>query len=119
MQERPESYEERIKRQKLSTFTTEAGKKRITLKDGKILAACFVQDLLSSLLELTIKKGIDIREVLAYPLTPLPLSLCYVDGSLLHFPKTALLHHLESKIVSSPPSSVDVTIFDAMFFMHL
>ena len=101
------------------TFTTEAGKKRITLKDGKILAACFVQDLFSSLLELTIKKGMDIREVLAYPLTPLPLSLCHVDGSLLHSPKTALLRHLESKIVSSPPSSVDVTIFDAMFFMHL
>ena len=70
--ERPETFEERIKRQKLSTFTTEAGKKRITSKDGKILAACFVGDLFGSLLELTIKKRIDIREVLAYPLTPLP-----------------------------------------------
>ena len=34
-------------------------------------------------------------------------------------PKAALLHYLESKIVSSPPSPVDVTIVDAMFFMHL
>ena len=117
--ERPERFEERIKRQKLLTFTTEAGKKRITSKDGKILAACFVRGLFGSILDLTIKKRIDIREVLAYPLTPLPLSLCHVDGSLLHSPKAALLHHLESKIVSSPPSSVDVTIVDAMFFMHL
>ena len=94
-------------------------KKRITSKAGKILAACFVRDLFGSLLELTIEKRLDIREVLAYSLTPLPLSLCHVDGSLLRSPKAALLHHLESKIVSSPPSSVDVTIVDAMFFMHL
>ena len=78
-----------------------------------------MRDLFGSLLELTIEKRIDIREVLAYSLTPLPLSLCHVDGSLLRSPKAALLHHLESKIVSSPPSSVDVTIVDAMFFMHL
>ena len=90
--ERPKRFEKKIKKQKLSTFTTEAGKKRITSKDGKILAACFVRDLFGSLPELTIKKRIYIREVLAYPLTPLPLSLCHVDGSLLHSPKAALLH---------------------------
>ena len=33
--ERPERFKERIKRQKLSTFTTEAGKKRITSKNEK------------------------------------------------------------------------------------
>ena len=33
--ERPERSKERIKRQKLSTFTTEAGKKRITSKNEK------------------------------------------------------------------------------------
>ena len=32
---RPERFEKRIKRQKLSTFTTEAGKKRITSKMGR------------------------------------------------------------------------------------
>ena len=47
------------------------------------------------------------------------LSLFHVDGSLFHSTKAALLHHLDSKIVSSPPSSVDVTIVNAMFFMHL
>ena len=78
-----------------------------------------MQDLFGSFLELTIKKRIDVREVLAHPLTPLALSLCHVDGSLLHSPKATLLHHLESKIVSSPPSSVDLTIVDARFFMHL
>ena len=36
----------------------------------------------------------------------------------LHYTKAALLHHLESKIVSSPPSSVHVAIVGGMFFIH-
>ena len=68
---------------------------------------------------LPLKKRVDIREVLTYPLTPLPFSLYHVDGNLLHSSKAELLHHLESKIVSSPSSSGDVTIDDAMFFIHL
>ena len=66
---------------------------------------------------LPLKKRIDIREVLTYPLTPLPFSLYH--GNLLHSSKAELLHHLESKIVSSPSSSGDVTIVDPMFFIHL
>ena len=66
---------------------------------------------------LPLKKRIDIREVLTYPLTPLSFSLYH--GNLLHSSKAELLHHLESKIVSSPSSSGDVTIVDPMFFIHL
>ena len=62
----PERFEERIKRQKLSTSTTEPGKKRITSKGGKVLAACFVRDPFGSPLEHIIKKRIDIRKALTY-----------------------------------------------------
>lgn len=47
------------------------------------------------------------------------LSLCHVNGSLLHSPKAGSLHHLEPNVVSSPTSSVDVKTVDAIFFMHL
>ena len=70
-------------------------------------------DLFGSLLEVTVKKRVDIREVLAYPLMPLPLSLCHVDGSLLHSPNTALLDHIKSKFGSSCKN------VDTLFFMHL
>ena len=33
--------------------------------------------------------------------------------------KSALLHHLESKVLTSDPSSVDITIIAEMFFMHV
>ena len=49
----------------------------------------------------------------------MPLSLCHVNGSLLHSPKVASFHLLESKILSSPTSFEDVTTVDAIFFMHL
>ena len=78
-----------------------------------------MRDLFDRLLELTMKKRIDMGELLTYPLTPLSLSLCHAHGSLLHSLKAVLLHRLESKIVSSPSSSVDVTIVNAMFFINL
>ena len=78
-----------------------------------------MQYLFVSLLERTIEKRLDIREVLAHSLTPLPLSLCHVDGSLSHISRAVLLHHLQPKIRRSLPSSVDVTTVYSMFFMHL
>ena len=71
------------------------------------------------LLGLTMKKRTDMGELLTYPLTPLSLSLCHAHGSLLHSLKAALWHRLESKIVSSPSSSVDMAIVNAVFFINL
>ena len=83
------------------------------------MTACFMRDSFGSLLYLSLEKKIDIGEVLKYPLTPYPLALSHVDGSMIKSPKSAVLKYLESKLVSEPPSSVDVTIIDAMFFLHL
>ena len=58
-------------------------------------------------------------EVLKYPLTPIPLSLCHVDGTLQKTQKSKLLTDLEGIIVHTEPRSINVTIVDAMFFLHL
>ena len=58
------------------------------------------------------------KEVLSYPLTPIPLSLCHVDG-LKQTPKVKLLYKLESRIPNDMPSKVDATVIDAVFFLHL
>ena len=102
----------------MATFATEAGKRRVR-SNGKQIAACFMRDLFGSLLQISLEKKVDINEVLCYPLTPSPLSLSHVNGSMLKSPKSALLKYLESKIISQPPSSIEVVILDAMFFMHL
>ena len=59
------------------------------------------------------------KEVLSYPLTPSPLSLCHVDGLQQTIPKVKLLYELESRIPNVMPPNVDATIIDAMFFLHL
>ena len=61
--ERPERFKERIERQKLHTFATELGKKKVQTTDRKVLAACFAHDLLGSLLCLSLERQIDMNEV--------------------------------------------------------
>jgi hypothetical protein len=58
-------------------------------------------------------------EVLKYPLTPVPLSLSHVDGSMQKTPKAALLKFIESQVETQPPTSINTTIIDASFFLHL
>ena len=58
-------------------------------------------------------------EVLSYPLTPVPLSLSYSDGSMLSSPKSNLMKYLETFAVSETPEVVHETIIDTMFFLRL
>ena len=55
-------------------------------------------------------------DVLKYPLTPVPLPICHVDGSIRKTPKVALMRYLECKVSSLAPSKVDIKIIDASFF---
>ena len=64
-------------------------------------------------------KKIDMAEVLNYPLKPVLLCLSHVDGSINSIPKSNLLNYIDSQFVTVPPSSVDATIINAAFFLHL
>ena len=69
-----------------------------------------------SILCVALEKKVDMEDFLTYPLTPVPLSLCHLDGSMQKTPKTKLLQELEKRVKSTSPSHIDVTIIDAMFF---
>ena len=115
----PSRFEKPIKKQKLNTFAAEIGRRKLSGSNGKLIAACLVRDIFGSILYLSVQKKIDIAKVLKYPLTPVPLSLSHVDGTMQKTPKSALMAHLEARIKSTPPTSIDVTVIDAMFFLHL
>ena len=78
-----------------------------------------VRDIFGSVLRLSLGNSVDMAEVLRHPLTPVPLSLSHVDETMLKSPKSVLMKHLESKVKSTPPTSINVTIIDAIFFIYL
>ena len=51
-----------------------------------------------SILFLSLQHKIDMEEVLSYPFTPIPLSLCHVDGLKQTTSKVKILYELESRI---------------------
>ena len=117
--EDPKRFERPIRRVKLHTFGNEGGKYKIRGKDNKLVAVSMMRDLFGSILFLSLEKKVDTSEVLTYPLTPVPLSLCHTDGTMQKTSKVKLLHELESRIKTVDPSRVDVLIIDGMFFLHL
>ena len=77
----------------------------VTLKswDGKLVAAEMVRDVFCTILSLSIDHKIYMADVLAHPLTPIPLSLCDSDGSIQKTPKVTLMKTLQSWITTVPP----------------
>ena len=108
-------FEQRIKRQKTATFATEGQKYQM----NKLIEVRMERDLFGSILFLALQCKIDMGEVLKYPLAPIPLSLCHVDGTLQKTQKSKLLTDLEGFIVHTEPRTINVIIVDAMFFLHL
>lgn len=78
------------------------------------------RDLFGRLLALSLDTSIDLEKVLCFPITPMPLSLCHMDGSLNKTDKSVLIHELEKQIedVVQPPSKIDLVIVDGFFFLN-
>ena len=116
--ERSEHFNEPIKRVKLHAFKEE-GVKAKAKQNNNIVETRMKRDVLGSCLFLALKNKIDMVEVLKYPPTPVPLSLCHADGNMMKTSKSALLTYLESKVTTILPNDVQTTIIDGMFYLYL
>ena len=105
----PASFEKPITKQKIFTFASESIKNKRNMADGKVHEVKMQRDLIGRILGIALENKVDIKQVLEYPLTPVPLSLCHMDGLMNKTPKATLFKKLESCVTgSSPaPSSVD------------
>ena len=54
-----------------------------------------------------------------FPLTPVPLCLAHIDGSMQDTPKSSLLKELETQVISEATSNIDTLVIDGMFFLQL
>lgn len=90
-------------------------KKNKVTAAGKVQEISMQRDLFGRLLGLSLEQQINIEKDVTYPLTPIPLSLCHIDGNIC---KTDLMKCLEQKIEREKPERIDV-IIDGFFLMDL
>lgn len=80
------------------------------------------RDLFGRLLGLSLetKLELDLDKVLCFPITPVPLSLCHIDGSINKTVKSVLLQELEKTVeeVEQPPDQLDYFVVDGFFFLN-
>ena len=106
----------RIKKQKIHSFAKEGTNLNSTDKN-KIMEVKMEHDLFGSILFLALQWKIDMGELLKFPLTPVPLCLAHIDGSIQET-KISMLKELETRVISEAPFNTDTLVTDGMLFLR-
>lgn len=77
------------------------------------------RDLFGRLLGIALKEKLDLKKVLSYPLTNVPLSLCHFDGSICKTDQTAMLKILQKKGTTNELHNVEIGIIDGFLLFDL
>ena len=87
-------FERPIPQNKVNNFSSAAAKVTVK-KDLKVIELKGTRDLFVRLLYLSSIQNVDLEKVFSFPLTPVPLSLAHVDGSINKTDKAKLMHKIE------------------------
>lgn len=94
-------------------------KVKMKTKDLKLITVTFTRDMFGTLLMASLEQNISMKHVLSYPITPAPLSLANINGSMnLARNKASLMHRLEKLAIPVGDVRVDTVIIDFMFFLR-
>ena len=114
----PAAFEKPIKKQTINNFASIKAKVKRTRND-KVKVLKMERNFVSTLLVASIERKIDMEVVIRYPLHPLPLCLAQPDGTMNKTVKSVLFDIVGARIKSTPPSHIDVSVVDGLFFFHL
>ncbi|KAL4702648.1 hypothetical protein ACJJTC_016455 [Scirpophaga incertulas] len=116
--ESPDRFEKSIPRVKIMNFSNETVKKSV--KSGnKVQEIKMQRDLFGRLLGLSLDYKIDKEKFLCYPVTPLPMSMCRLDGSLYQTDKSEIVKCFEKQHkCTDAPKTFDIVIVDGFFLLH-
>ena len=93
-----------IKRQRIRSLETQSGQFKVTsATEKKLVTVTMARDLFGRILFHALQAKADMAQVLNYPLTPVPLSLCHPQGTTQKTPKSKLfveLHMVFDKTIT-------------------
>ena len=78
----PNAYQNPIKRQKIKNFASEAGSYKVSSKNKSLVSVSMTRDLFGSILYHVFQAEVDMEQILKYLLTPLPLSINHMSGTM-------------------------------------
>lgn len=77
----------------------------------KIVEVKMQRDLFGRLIYIAFQKLLDIDKVLSYFLSPIPLSMCHMDGSIDKTNKSAIFKLFEQQITSEAPERYSIKVY--------
>ncbi|KAL7290468.1 hypothetical protein TKK_0016156 [Trichogramma kaykai] len=109
-----------IKRNKILNFSSIVKQKKVNT-NGKVQEVKLQRDLFERLfgISLSREENLDIKKILSFPLTPVPLSFYHLDGTINKSDKSAMVKIIENCVEKhGEPSSPDVLIIDGIFYLN-
>ena len=112
-----------ISRNNIKSFKCTSATQVVKSKDNKTTTVTVNRDIIGSLLSFTMKneKPIDWESALAYPLSPVPLSICSADGVRRKVVKSKLMEVIfaEQKIKVEDPKNVSIQKAESTLIIDL
>lgn len=108
-------FEKSIEKTPLHNFSVEIEKKKSVKIGGKVQEIRLQRDLFGRMLGISMDHNVDVIKILSFPITPVPLSLCHLDGAICKTNKSVLTKCLESGVNHEPPRYID--IFRSRWFL--
>ncbi|KAF7990491.1 hypothetical protein HCN44_000296 [Aphidius gifuensis] len=93
----PDRLEQPIKKNQIFNFSSENIKKKIKVAN-KVQEIRMQRNLFGRLLDISLELDVDIKEVICFPITPVPMSLCHLDGKINKCQKSTLTECLEEEL---------------------
>ena len=106
-------FESVIRQNKIINFTNCNKKQKITI-NHKVQEVRMQRDLFGRMLGISLEEATDVEKMFSFPMTPMPTSLCHLDGTICKTKKSAMMKFLRND--SALPTQIDVVIVDGFYF---
>uniref|UniRef100_A0A6P7FRI3 Uncharacterized protein LOC114331907 n=1 Tax=Diabrotica virgifera virgifera TaxID=50390 RepID=A0A6P7FRI3_DIAVI len=109
-------FEQPIAKNKILNFASAHVKKKIVV-NNKVHEVRLQRDLFGRLLCISLTNNTDVEKALTYPITPVPMSMCQMDGTICKTKKSLLVEclHISNGTI---PSCSEIDVIDGFYILH-